>query len=53
MENGAASAGRRPIPPRRRPADWILLAFFAVNLFFVTYLVDIEQLTIANPYHFS
>jgi hypothetical protein len=52
MENEAASAGRRPIPLRRR-ADWILLAFFGVNLFFITYLVDIEQLTIVNPYHFS
>jgi hypothetical protein len=41
------------IPLRSRKADWILLAFFAVNLFFITYFVDIEQLTIANPFHFS
>ncbi len=40
---------RRPIPLSRRKLDWILLAFFAVNLFFITYFVDIEQLTIANP----
>jgi hypothetical protein len=53
MESGIASDGRRPVPLRRRRADWILLAFFAVNLFFITYFVDIEQLTIANPYHFS
>src|SRR5262252_6512962 len=52
MENGAAPA-RCPVPLRRRPVDWILLAFFAVNLFFITYFVDIEQLTIANPVHFS
>jgi EXPERA (EXPanded EBP superfamily) len=44
---------RRVIPLRRRKVDWILLAFFAVNLFFITYFVDIEQLTVANPYHFS
>jgi len=30
-----------------------MLAFFAVNLLFITYIVDIEQLTIANPAHFS
>jgi EXPERA (EXPanded EBP superfamily) len=43
----------RVIPLRERKADWVLLAFFAVNLFFITYFVDIEQLTIANPYHFG
>ena len=49
----ASTSSRRVIPLRRRKADWILLAFFAVNLFFITYFVDIEQLTIANPHHFS
>jgi len=44
---------RRTIPLRSRKVDWVLLAFFAVNLFFITYFVDIEQLTIANPYHFT
>jgi emopamil binding protein len=44
---------RRPIPLRRRRLDWILLVFFALNLFFVTYFVDVEQLTIANPSHFQ
>jgi energy-coupling factor transporter transmembrane protein EcfT len=47
MESRGASAARRPIRLRRRRADWILLAFFAVNLIFIAYLVDIEQLTIA------
>jgi EXPERA (EXPanded EBP superfamily) len=47
------TAARRPIPLSRRRVDWILLAFFAVNLFFITYFVDIEQLTIANPVHFQ
>jgi hypothetical protein len=41
------------IPLRQRNVEWILLAFFAVNLFFISYFVDIEQLTIANPFHFS
>jgi len=52
VKPGSAPA-RRPIPLRRRRIDWVLLAFFAVNLFFITYVVDIEQLTIANPAHFS
>ena len=49
---GAAPA-RGIIPLRQRRVDWIMLAFFAVNLFFITYFVDIEQLTIANPFHFT
>lgn len=28
------------------------MLFFLVNLCFITYFVDIEQLTIANPAHF-
>lgn len=49
----AAAQPRTPVPLRRRRADWILLAFFAVNLGFITYFVDIEQLTIANAHHFQ
>ncbi|HET6214086.1 MAG TPA: hypothetical protein VFE14_14575 [Micromonosporaceae bacterium] len=41
-----------PLPLRRRPFDAVLIAFFAVNAFFVTYAVDIEQLVIADPSHF-
>ena len=53
MNSANAAAERRPIPLSRRRFDWILLAFFALNLFFITYFVDIEQLTIANPAHFQ
>ena len=42
----------KAIPLRRRRFDWILLAFFTVNLLFITYIIDIEQLTVADPYHF-
>jgi hypothetical protein len=52
MTASAQVRSRRPIPLRRRKTDWVLIAFFAVNLFFTTYFVDIEQLTIANPAHF-
>ena len=53
LAEAGRAPGRRVIPLRSRKVDWILLAFFAVNLFFITYFVDIEQLTIANPYHFA
>src|SRR5450432_657055 len=52
MNSAGMPAVRRPIPLSRRKLDWVLLAFFAVNLCFITYFVDIEQLTIANPAHF-
>jgi hypothetical protein len=37
--------------PRR--LDWLILVFFLVNLLFITYQVDLEQLVIADPYHFT
>jgi EXPERA (EXPanded EBP superfamily) len=41
-----------PVPLRRRPYDIAFLVFFAVNFFFITYMVDIEQLVVADPSHF-
>jgi hypothetical protein len=41
------------IPIRRRPVDVAIVAFFLVNLLFITYVVDLEQLVIANPSHFT
>lgn len=38
------------IPLRRRPIDLVLSAFFAVNLFLVVYLIDIEQIAV-DPAH--
>lgn len=43
----------RRIPLRARPFDLVILAFFVINLLFITYIVDIEQLIIADPYHFN
>jgi hypothetical protein len=40
--------GRTAIPLRQRRTDLVFLAFFVVNLFFITYLFDIEQITVAN-----
>ncbi len=32
--------------------DIALIVFFGINLFFITYMVDLEQLVIADPEHF-
>ena len=42
-----------PLPLRQRPVDWLFLAFLVVNLGFITYIVDLEQLVIANPAAFD
>jgi hypothetical protein len=41
------------IPLARRPLDVALVAFFAVNLCFTTYVVSLEQIAIADPSHFT
>ena len=44
---------RHPIPLRERKVDYLYLAFFCVNLFFITYIVDLEQLVIKDPSNFT
>lgn len=44
---------RKLVPLRRRPVDIALVAFFAINLVFVTYMIDIEQLVIDDPRDFA
>ncbi len=44
---------RRPIPLSRRPLDAALVAFFAVNLLFVSYVVSLEQIVVADPARFT
>ncbi len=39
-------------PLRERRLDVVFVAFFLVNLCFITYIWDFECLSIANPYHF-
>src|SRR5512143_73269 len=41
------------LPFSRRRADWIFVGFFLLNLLFITYIVDIEQLIIPDPSHFQ
>jgi hypothetical protein len=42
-----------PLPLSRRPWDIALIVFFAINLIFITYIVDLEQLVIADTAHFT
>ncbi len=48
----SSGSSRKALRFRERRFDMVVVAFFCVNLFFITYFVDIEQLTVANPYHF-
>jgi hypothetical protein len=41
------------VPLGRRRYDLIFVAFFLVNLGFITYIVDLEQLVVPDPAHFS
>ncbi len=44
---------RRTRPLSRRPLDVALVAFFAVNLLFTTYVVSLEQIVVADPARFT
>ena len=39
------------IPLRKRRHDWFFIGFFLLNLFFITYVVDLEQLIIPDEIH--
>jgi len=42
----------RTVPLRQRKYDLFFIAFFVVNASFITYVVDLEQLVIADPENF-
>ena len=44
---------REPLPLSKRRRDLVYVAFFVINLFFITYIVDIEQIIISDPQHFQ
>lgn len=46
-------ADRAPVKLRSRRTDLIFLAFFVVSLGFITYLFDIEQVTVKDAVHFT
>jgi len=43
----------KPIPLKKRPLDIIIIVFFIINLIFITYMIDVEQLVISNPDNFQ
>ena len=44
---------RKTIPLSKRPGDIAILVFFLVNVLFITYFVDLEQLVIPDVTHFT
>jgi hypothetical protein len=42
-----------PLSIKKRPVDFVFVGFWAINLFFITYIVDLEQLVIADPSRFD
>ena len=44
---------REPIPLAERKIDWIFIGFFLINFGFITYIVDLEQLVVADPDDFE
>ncbi len=42
----------KTMPFSQRRVDWIFVGFFLINFFFITYIVDIEQLVIPDPNRF-
>jgi hypothetical protein len=43
----------QPIPLSQRRIDILFLVFFIINLLVITYIVDLEQLVIADPSNFT
>lgn len=48
-----STAGRVPIPLSERRLDLLFVGFFCLNLLVITYQIDLEQLVIADPEHFT
>jgi hypothetical protein len=44
---------RTTLPFSQRRVDWIFVGFFLINFFFITYIVDIEQIIIPDPANFE
>jgi hypothetical protein len=49
----ADKIGRMTVPLRERKYDLVFLVFFVINVGFITYIVDLEQLVIPDPAHFT
>ena len=40
---------RKIIPLKKRPIDIVIIAFFAINILFITYIIDFEQIAVPDP----
>ncbi len=40
---------RTVIPLKKRPLDIVITAFFLINILFITYIVDFEQIAVSGP----
>jgi hypothetical protein len=47
-----ARVSAKPAPLAHRPADLVFIAFWAINLGFITYMIDVEQIVIPDPARF-
>jgi hypothetical protein len=45
--------GSTVVPLSKRKFDLFFIGFFLLNLLLITYIVDLEQLVIPDPYHFQ
>lgn len=52
LQNKTAMALKQ-IPLKKRPVDIALVIFFIINFIFITYMIDIEQLVIADASSFQ
>jgi hypothetical protein len=41
------------LPFAKRPVDWVFVAFWVLNAGFITYMIDVEQIVIRDPAHFT
>jgi len=53
MLASVSGSARVPIPLSERRIDLVFVAFFILNLAFITYIVDLEQIVIDDPYDFE
>ena len=44
---------KQPVTFSRRRGDWLTVVFFLINLLFISYIVDLEQLVISDPSYIS
>jgi len=43
----------KTIPFAQRRMDWLFVFFFLINFFFITYIVDVEQIIIRDPNNYQ